>query len=178
MDVLDMNKRKWYSFIEAGAFIAVALLAACVSIEPPTRMYDGPMLPKEQIAIIRIPSTAYPYTTYPCIDGRGAHGNEIHVLPGKHQLRGGFKYQPSLLVSSLLGAVSGTSYYKFYSSILEFEVQAGHEYVVNGDVIKDLPLMWVEDITTKQIVTRNTAVYQDYGFNPYKFSEIECGDKP
>jgi hypothetical protein len=60
---------------------------------------------------------------------------------------------------------------KFYSSVLEFEWQAGHEYVINGDIINDLPIMWAEDITTEQTVTHNTAVYHGYGYH-----SIECKD--
>jgi hypothetical protein len=158
-----MTRRNSYSFLDAGAFIMLALLAGCASI-PPMEAYEGPARSKEQVAIIRdggVHGDALVFIS--CIDGKHSKGGEIHALPGKHQVKAYFAYP----WDSLLG--------KIFTSTLEFEVQAGHEYVVDGDKIKGTPLMWVEDIGTKQ---KHLQPATDRGYSlELKHKRRECTEE-
>jgi hypothetical protein len=109
----------------------LAFLVGCVSTKPMVA-YEGPPLPKEEVAIIGTPGFpdlpfTRPFPAILCMDGKTNPKLGIRVRPGKHQVEAVIWYD----VSVVFGIV------KSYSSTLEFEAQAGHEYVVDGDLFQD-----------------------------------------
>ncbi len=136
--------------------LSVVSLTGCVA--GTMVAYEGRTLPKEKIAVVTTPpaTKVLAQNVTPgihCINGRRATGTEVHVLPGKLQIVGNFLATPAY------GVPIGM---KQFVSSLEFEAQAGHEYHVNGGVINSQPLMWVQDITTKQTVTQSAATDHSY----------------
>jgi hypothetical protein len=134
------------------------LLIGCTT--EPIVAYEGPILPKDKIAIITSPY--YGFWTINllrldlnCIDGKGVPrlGQEIQVLPGMHQIQINVKHGYVVTESPTFGGN------------IEFEALANHEYLANGQIIEHngsffgvgasySALIWVEDTSTKQIVAQ------------------------
>lgn len=153
-----MTKREYISKLSLfGVVLALVLLAGCVA--GTMVAYEGSTLPKEKVAVIKsavsgfvggMTATAVP--TISCIDGKEVSGEEIHVLPGRHQIQISLYYQPSS---------------RNYRGNLEFEAQANHEYLANGAVVTGQPLIWVEDKNTQQTIVQGVPTDQS-------FKRVQC----
>ena len=140
-----------------GPSLSLALLAGCAS--GTMVAYEGQALPREKIAVIKpavsgfaagMTATAAPGMS--CVNGKQVTGEEIHVLPGRHQVQISLFHQPSS---------------RNFRGNVEFPAEANHEYLANGGVIGGQPLVWIEDARTRQRIAQAVAIDQS-------FKRIQC----
>lgn len=112
------------------------------------KLYEGPDLPEDEIAVIRTAAIDY-YgvfirdTYFTAVDGVATDmfTNQVHVLPGSHSF--------SVKETTSAGCSGRTEY-----GTIGFEAEAEHEYEIlmrraNGS---QGVFMWVEDLDTEEVV--------------------------
>ena len=142
--------------------IAIALVLALLSSGCTTKAYEGPELPKSEIAVLRevhqhgviltpsfflvVPLTEH-VTSIIEIDkksvpGTPTAGSTIHILPGQHTARVHYIKRRPLF---------GPPTYDIYISI-NFTAKAGHEYRIPTERRGEKNWIWVEDVTSGKVV--------------------------
>lgn len=134
--------------------LGLGLLAACASVPPlpqsaPTRLYEGPPRPSEQVAVIMHSRHEYVVAGYSVggwraelesVDGAEVDPARVEVLPGRYTVGMGGKI-------CVADVCSGTVPAK-----LAFTAVAGHAYRVDCDYW--LSEMTIHDTTEDRVVAR------------------------
>jgi hypothetical protein len=124
--------------------VAFSLPTSCTT----SKLYKGPDLPEDEIAVIRTSATDY-YgvfirgTYFTAVDGVATDifTNQVHVLPGSHSF--------NVKETTAAGCSARTEY-----GVIGFEAEAGHEYeiLMGGANGSQGVFIWVEDLDTGEIV--------------------------
>jgi len=125
-------------------FLVIVAVSGCVSIKA-YKAYEGEILPKAEIAILRETTHFYVIsfcsTNLKTIDGRDVNGaGMVELLPGPHK------------VSFLLEFDSYGSNAR--SGSFEFQAEAGHVYKLDVAKCTGIPPLqaWIEDEATGKVV--------------------------
>ncbi len=152
--------------------IAIALLLALLSSGCATmKAYEGPELPRSEIAVLDVghrhggvlgliygivPVPAYRHRTYIYeIDGKKKGlRREIHILPGQHTARVHYWRNPDVTfcVGGYAGSDGCIANYETRDLSIDFTAEAGHEYRIPAERRDERNWIWVEDITTGKVV--------------------------
>ena len=145
----------------AIALVLALLLSGCGT----TKAYEGPELPKSEIAVLQasdkhgfalaiagilpVPSPKH-LSTVVEVDGKKSSlfAKKIHVLPGLHSLRALYTGRHIVNFCGYLGCVAE---YSTHLSI-DFVAVAGHEYRIPVERRDERDWIWVVDITTGKVV--------------------------
>jgi len=134
----------------------ILLLAGCAALDDavsgtPWRAYAGPSLASDRVALIKSSGlrnySSEAYVIRMDQELVGKIGGIIEALPGRHTLDVG--------VAQRLGgpgSLLGMATEKRAQGVLTLEAEAGHVYVVDGRVVDDQAVLWIEDEKTTQIV--------------------------
>ncbi|MEE8083668.1 MAG: hypothetical protein V3T46_00445 [Alphaproteobacteria bacterium] len=131
--------------------VLALMLSGCA-----TKAYEGPDLPRSEIAVLLghehgdvvIPLLGHKHRTSVIeIDGkkRSAARHEIHILPGQHTARVHYFRYPD--VKSFWGPIGGTPNYETRDLSITFMAKAGHENRIPAERRGERNWVWVEDIT-------------------------------
>jgi hypothetical protein len=144
-----MKNRNALSFIFRTLTI-VGVVCIVGSCAPTFRLYSGPELPKQEIAVLRIDAEV----VVKAVDGSSTYflktgwgGMKLHLLPGRHVIKVGYSETTSL----------GTRLMGIYSTddvVLQFVALVGHVYRVRakqfGTPYLPRSMTWqvyIEDVT-------------------------------
>lgn len=117
-----------------------ALLALLMTGCAPARLYSGPRLPKNQVAVISMPLAGAQITK---IDGQPIKLShyQFELLPGVHSVT---VYDAISHVGHALAKGEDT---------LTFQAEAGHEYEAHASIIGDGKVVgWIRDTTLGKVV--------------------------
>jgi hypothetical protein len=127
-------------------FICLSLISGCSATKYKGRSYDGPELPKDQVAALfgdDLDQVWHNQSTLVCrVDGKKVDVSEtddsVHVLPGEH----------SIMVM-YTGGTQGQ-----HAAEFTFSVEAGNDYrfTFDKDASGRQVVLWVENLTTKEKV--------------------------
>jgi hypothetical protein len=127
------------------------------------KAYEGPELPRSEIAVIDrwywhgsiltfagilpVWHPRHEARVYE-IDGTQAPGYRFHVRPGEHSVTVGYKKNISVTLCGYTGCIGE---YRTRLSI-NFTAEAGHEYRIPAERRDERNWIWVEDKTTGKVV--------------------------
>ena len=133
------------------------------------KAYEGPELPKSEIAVLRhaamhggvfgllfiLPIPFYKHETLLIeIDGKKrSAGREVHILPGQHTARVWYTRYPDVTfcAASYFGGACIPNYQTRDLSI-DFMAEAGHEYRIPAERRDERNWIWVEDVKSGKVV--------------------------
>ena len=143
--------------------IAIGLMLALLSSGCAMKAYEGPELPRSELAVIDrwhshgsilaffgILPVWHPrhQTRVYEIDGTDGPGYRYHVRPGEHSVTVGYTEYTNPALCSGLGCTRSYS----TSLSISFTAEAGHEYRIPAERRDERNWIWVEDITTGKVV--------------------------
>jgi hypothetical protein len=118
-------------------FFGMIFLCGCVAS---SQVYSGSRKNKDEIAILIIPS----HLRFVTVDGKKIDyvvvHNRVELLPGKHTI-----------VVTYLQQGQWASDEPFEPIALDFEVEAGHRYLVKNEIRNDGWKTWIEDMTGRKL---------------------------
>lgn len=138
------------------------LLAGCAALDDavsgaPWRAYAGPPLASDRVVLIKSSGLRDYFSEAYVIrmdqEPVGNIGGIIEALPGRHTLDVG--------VAQRLGgpgSLLGMATEKRARGTLMLEAEAGHAYIVDGRVVDDQAVLWIEDEKTTQVVAGRKPV--------------------
>ncbi len=149
--------------------IAIGLVLALLSSGCTMKAYEGPKLPRSEIAVLDgmhqhggvlaffyiVPFPNYKHQTEIIeIDGKQRSvGRVIHVLPGKHTARVYYNRKPNVTLCAGYYVISGCiENYETRDLSIDFMVEAGHEYRIPAERRNERNWIWVEDVTSGKVV--------------------------
>ncbi len=153
--------------------VAIGLmLALLVSGCGTMKAYEGPELPKSEIAVLHhtdrhgevwllnyiVPIPGSKHISFiDEIDGKGVDLSErIHILPGQHSARVTYQRNPDVAfcVTAPPIFLSGPCFgiYQTRDLSIDFTAEAGHEYRIPAERRGERNWIWVEDVTSGKVV--------------------------
>ena len=146
--------------------VAVALiLSGCAS-----KAYEGPKLPKSEIAVLHhyvtrgtvlgfaaiVPVPAPKHKTIVFqIDGQTpglatALARRLHILPGQHSITVIYERLNHVALCGYGGCIAN---YRTVDLSIKFVAKAGHEYRIPAERSGKRNWIWVEDVTTGKVIS-------------------------
>ena len=145
--------------------IAIALLLALLSTGCTMKAYEGPELPKSEIAVLRevhqhgvvlkiplsIPMLRPKHvTTIIEIDGKSVSGTPvegatIHILPGQHSARVHYFRSPGVSLFAFPN-------YETRDLSIGFKAKAGHQYRIPAERRGERNWIWAVDVKSGKVV--------------------------
>ncbi len=149
--------------VAIGLMLAL-LVSGCTTM----KAYEGPELPKSEIAVLHsvdphgesfvitpvpIPFGSKHITFIDELDGKDLPtplSDRIHILPGQHSARVSYIRYPDVTFCFGLGPCFAN--YQTRDLSIDFTAEAGHEYRIPAERRGERNWIWVEDVTSGKVV--------------------------